>query len=58
MKKLGGVKKAFDEALEGPPPANTGLQPPREGEVVSGYAVIQAQTIVDHVNLAGSAICL
>jgi hypothetical protein len=35
MKKLGGVKKAFDEALEGPPPANTGLQPPPEGDLAS-----------------------
>jgi len=27
-----GVKKTFDEAPEGPPPANTTLQTPAEGD--------------------------
>jgi hypothetical protein len=27
-----GVKKTFDEALEGPPPAETALQTPAEGD--------------------------
>ena len=28
-----GVKRTFDEALEGPPPANTVLQTPAEGDL-------------------------
>lgn len=28
-----GVKKTFDEALEGPPPVNTGSQSPAEGDL-------------------------
>ena len=28
-----GVRKIFHEALEGPPPANTALQTPREGDL-------------------------
>jgi len=28
-----GVKKTFDEALEGPPPVNTSLQTPAEGDL-------------------------
>ena len=28
-----GVKKTFDEALGGPPPANTALQTPAEGDL-------------------------
>ena len=28
-----GVKKTFDEVLKGPPPANTTLQTPAEGDL-------------------------
>jgi hypothetical protein len=33
-----GVKKTFEEALEGPPPANTTLQTPAEGDLRTSSA--------------------